>query len=73
MVSDSYVRSVLWSDKQQIVFFTLKHIGLQVLAGSIKCHSISIFWINVFQNHNVYSKVPVVTDDNVVILFYSLF
>jgi hypothetical protein len=74
MVNDFYVRSVLRSDKQQIVFITINLIGLHVLVGSIQCHR-SVFFasIKVLQNHNVYSKVRVLTDDNVVILLYSLF
>jgi hypothetical protein len=73
MVSDFYARSVLWSDKQEIVFLTFKLIGLHVFVGRIECHRIFFSAsINVLQNHNVYSKVRVMTEDNVVIVFYSL-
>jgi hypothetical protein len=73
MVSDFYVRSVLWSDTQQIVFFTSKIIDLHVCVGNIQHHRIISFTsINVLQNHNVYSKVRVVTDDILVIVSYSL-
>jgi hypothetical protein len=73
-VSDFHVRSVLWSDKQQSVYFTFNLIGLHVLVGSILCHRIFFFASsNVLHNHNLYTKVRVVTDDNVVIVFYSLF
>jgi hypothetical protein len=72
-VSDFYVRSVWWSDKHDFVFFKFKLVGLHVLVGSIQCQRIFFFAsINVLQNYNMYSKVVVVTDDKVNIVFYSL-
>jgi hypothetical protein len=51
MVSDLYVKSLLWSDKQQIVFFTFQLISSHVLVGSIESHRMIYFAsINVLKN-----------------------
>jgi hypothetical protein len=73
MVSDFFVRSVLWSLEQQFVFFTCNHRVFHLLAGSIERHRIIFFAPNnVLQNLNLYSEVRFVTDENVIIVFYSL-
>jgi hypothetical protein len=52
-----------WCDKQRIVFFTPKLLGVHVRVGRIQHHRINFFAsIKVLTEFNVYNEVQVVTN-----------